>query len=412
MQQLIEITLGIMTSVGGFVDVGEMVFAAQAGSYFGFALIWVFVLGTVAIIIFGEMSGRVAAVAKQPVFNLMRQRLGLELGLVTLIASIAVSIITCAAEIGGSALVLSHLTGWNYALLAIAATLFLVAVIWFLPFKWIERTFGLLGLGMITFAVVASKIDVPWHEAARGLSPTIVFTIPKQHALAFAYFVVAILSAVLFPYELYFYSSGGIEERWSAKDLKINRLTTTVGFALGSLLAISILINAAVLFRPVHIDPQLPATVALQAAMPFGQHGLLFALFGMLFAITGAAIETCLSSAYSLAQFLGWEWGRHLPPRAAPRFTVTWIVTFGLALAIVLTGVPALKMVELSVVFSVVLLPLTYLPLILIAGDRKYMGSHVNGRLTNIAAWTFYALICIAAIAALPLYVLTSGGQV
>src|SRR3954471_21222022 len=134
MQQLIEITLGIMTAVGGFVDVGEMVFAAQAGSFFGFALIWVFVLGTIAIIVFGEMSGRVAAIPKQPVFNLMRQRLGLRLGLVTLFASIAVSIITCAAEIGGSALVLSHLTGGNYALLAIAATLFLVAVIWFLPF--------------------------------------------------------------------------------------------------------------------------------------------------------------------------------------------------------------------------------------------------------------------------------------
>src|SRR3954462_10334380 len=81
---LIEITLGIMTAVGGFVDISELVFAAQAGSRFGYALIWVFAFATIGIIVFGEMSGRVAAVAKQPVFNLMRQRLGLEAGLVVL----------------------------------------------------------------------------------------------------------------------------------------------------------------------------------------------------------------------------------------------------------------------------------------------------------------------------------------
>src|SRR3954454_18379555 len=92
---LIEITLGIMTAMGGFVDVSELVFAAQAGSRFLFALIWVFVLATIGIMVFGEMGGRVAAISKQPVFNLMRQRLGLRLGLLTLIAATIVNVITC-----------------------------------------------------------------------------------------------------------------------------------------------------------------------------------------------------------------------------------------------------------------------------------------------------------------------------
>ena len=62
----LEITLGIMTAVGGFVDISELVFAAKAGSIFGYALIWVFALATIGIMVFGEMSGRVAAVARQP----------------------------------------------------------------------------------------------------------------------------------------------------------------------------------------------------------------------------------------------------------------------------------------------------------------------------------------------------------
>src|SRR5579884_3143043 len=91
----LELTLGIMTAVGGFVDISELVFAAKAGSMFGYALIWAFALGTVGMSVFGEMSGRVAAVAKQPVFNLMRHRLGLKLGLVTLIGSLISTLITC-----------------------------------------------------------------------------------------------------------------------------------------------------------------------------------------------------------------------------------------------------------------------------------------------------------------------------
>src|SRR5690242_8378673 len=148
----LELTLGIMTAVGGFVDISELVFAAKAGSLFGYALISVFAISTVGIMVFSEMSGRVAAVAKQPVFNLMRHRLGLKLGLVTLGASIVSNLITCAAEIGGVALVLNYITGWPYFLMAVAMTAMLIASIWFLPFKWIERTYGLLGLFMITFA--------------------------------------------------------------------------------------------------------------------------------------------------------------------------------------------------------------------------------------------------------------------
>ncbi|MFL6747215.1 MAG: divalent metal cation transporter, partial [Sphingomicrobium sp.] len=111
-----------MTAVGGFVDISELVFAAKAGSTFGYALIWVFALATIGIMVFSEMSGRVAAVAKQPVFNLMRHRLGLHLGLITLLASIVSNLITCAAEIGGLALILNYLTGAPYMLMAVTMT--------------------------------------------------------------------------------------------------------------------------------------------------------------------------------------------------------------------------------------------------------------------------------------------------
>jgi len=406
----LELTLGIMTAVGGFVDISELVFAAKAGSMFGYALIWAFALGTIGMSVFGEMSGRVAAIAKQPVFNLMRHRLGLKLGLITLIGSLISTLITCAAEVGGMALLLNYLTGLPYLLLAVASVAVLMATMWVLPFEWIERTYGLLGLLMIVFAVAVVAIHPPWAKLAGGFVPQVPAGLSQKQLLNYSYFIVAILSAVLFPYESYFYSSGGIEEGWGAKDLLTNRVTCTVGFGLGSLLAISILASSAQLFGPINVGPEIPGTTALEAAIPFGKTGLLLALLGMLFAVAGAAVETCMSNAYAISQFFGWEWGRHAKPWEAPRFTLAWIAVMLLALLIVLTGVDVMSLVEYAVLFSIIVLPLSYLPLMLLANDKSYMREHANKWLAKSLGWLFFIIVTAAAIAAIPLYLLTSGG--
>ena len=407
----LELTLGIMTAVGGFVDISELVFAAKAGSKFGYALLWVFALSTIGIMVFGEMSGRVAAVAKQPVFNLMRHRLGLKLGLLTLGASLISNLITCAAEVGGVALILNYLTGWPYMLMAVATVAVMIASIWVLPFKWIERGYGLLGLFMVVFVVALVAIHPPWDMLAKGFVLQVPSGLSTKELLLFGYFAVAIISAVMFPYEVYFYSSGGIEEQWGPKDLLTNRLTCIVGFALGSLLAMSILSSSAQLFGPANVDPVLPGTAAMEAAIPFGRWGLIIALAGMFFAVAGAAVETCLANAYSVSQFFGWIWGRHKKPWEAPRFTITWLVLFLLALGIILTGIDPMQLVEYAVLFSILVLPLTYLPLLLLAGDKGYMRQYANGRFANILGWLYFAVITVAAVAALPLFILTSGGN-
>jgi Mn2+/Fe2+ NRAMP family transporter len=341
----------------------------------------------------------------------MRHRLGLKLGLITLAASIISNLITCAAEIGGVSLVLNYLTGWPYFLMAVAMTALFIASIWVLPFKWIERAYGLLGLFMITFAVALVAIHPPWDKLAGGFVPHIPHGLSTKELLTFGYFIVAIVSAVMFPYEVYFYSSGGIEEEWSPKDLMTNRMTAILGMGLGSLLAIAILSNSAQLFAGVNVDPEIPGSAALEAAIPFGKWGLILALLGMFFAIAGAAVETCMANAYSIAQFFGWMWGRHKKPWEAPRFTITWIALFLLALGILLTGVDVMMLVEFAILFSILVLPFTYLPLLLLAGDKSYMREHVNGPVAMGLGWLYFAIITAAALAALPLFFLTSGGN-
>jgi manganese transport protein len=406
----LELFLGILTAMGGFVEIGELTFTTNAGIHFGYSLLWVMALGTLGIIVFGEMAGRVAAVARQPVFNLIRERAGFNAGLVTLLAANAVTLLTCAAEIGGVALVLQLLVELPYRVLVVVGLVVLVAVMWLLPFRWIERVFGLGGLMLAVVLAVAWQAGVDWPAVARGLVPGPP-TEDDGSGLLYAYYVVALLSSVLLPYEVYFYAGGAIEDRWTSKDVTLNRVVVIVGFALGGLLGVALMSIGSTWFAPRHIDAQLPGTAALAAAATFGKAGLLLMIGGMLFAFAGAAIETALSGAYNVAHFFGWPWGKFRAPAEAPRFTLAWLVITVAAALIMLTGIDPIAVVEYSIVFSVVILPLTYFPLVLVAADRRVMGEHASGRLANALGVIYLVVVTVAALAAVPLLIATHGGR-
>jgi Mn2+/Fe2+ NRAMP family transporter len=236
--------------------------------------------------------------------------------------------------------------------------------------------------------------------------------VPNWHPSAlYAYFVVGVIGAALVPYEVYFYSSGAIEDSWGIKDLSLNRANAALGFSLGGILSIALIMVSAEVFAPAQIDPGFLGTTALGAQRAFGETGLLLALLGMLFAVGGAAVECAFSGAYTLAQFAGWEWGKYRRPREAPRFTLAWLIFFALAFVVVETGVDPVLLTEYAVIFSVVALPLTYLPVLLMAGDRTFMGDHVNGVLGNVIGWGFFAVILVVSLAAIPLMLVTQGGS-
>jgi len=51
MGKLSSLTLGIITAVGGFIDMGELVTCSQAGAQYRYALLWTIVVGTLGIIV-------------------------------------------------------------------------------------------------------------------------------------------------------------------------------------------------------------------------------------------------------------------------------------------------------------------------------------------------------------------------
>jgi Mn2+/Fe2+ NRAMP family transporter len=405
--KLLGLALGILAAIGGFVDIGDLVFNTAAGATFGYQLMWVIPIGVVGIVVYSEMCGRVAAASGKAVFDAVRERVGFRSALGALVSSEVVNLMTLACELGGVAIALQLLSGLPYRWLILLAVIGFAVVIWVTSFEWLERLFGYGGLCMLVFAVAAVKVGPDWTKVGNGFIPHIT----QNNPTLYLYFVIGLLGAAMTPYEVYFYSSGGVEERWGPKDIGMNRANAIVGYGLGGTLSLALMIVGATVFLGHGISPQHLGTIALGAGDPLGKVGLLLAIVGILFAVGGASIDTVFSGAYNLAQFCGWEWGRYRHPKGAPRFALTWLVLLVLAMLIVMTGVDPVVLTEYAVIFSVVALPLTYVPILLVANDRAYMGRYGNGKIANVVGFLYLVIIMVVAISAIPLMILTNAGQ-
>jgi len=406
----VDLLLGFISSAGGFIDISNLVFNPQSAAKFGYALLWPMVVGAIGIAVYAEMCGRVAAIAKKPVFDLIRERTGFNIAMITLIASNIVNLLIATAEIGGVAIMLQLFSGLSYRGLLFVAFGLLLLILWFIKFKYLEWIFGIMGMFMVTFLVAAIKLSPNWHQVVLGFVPSIPFE-AKTDMLDYLYFAIGLLGSLLMPYQVYFYSSGGIEEGWKEKDLITNKITTYAGYALGAILAIALSIVAGTIFFPGHIQPQAVGTILLGPALTMGKVGLILGMIGMLFSIGGAAMETSLAGAYNLSQFFGWQWGKFQRPSEAPRFTLSWLIMLIVAVLVLLTGIDPVKITNLAVIFSVVVYPLTYIPILLVANDKRFLGKHANGRVTNVLAWVYLVILLVVAISAVPLLILSKGGN-
>lgn len=404
MKKVLQIALGIIAAIGGYVDIGDLVFNAQAGATFGYKTLWALPIGVLGILVYAEMSGRVAAITRKPNFELIDLHFSRRLATIALIASLVVNIATLGAELGGIGIALNLFFDVSDQFFIVVGLLVIAASAFFMPFEWIERVFGYLGLALLVFVAASIKLNPDWGAVAHGFVPH------TSHVTLYWYIVVGLIAAAFMPYEIYFYSSGAREEGWGPEDMTVNRMNAILGYGLGGTLAVALLVVAAELFQPAGVDPSHLGTVVLGAGIPFGETGLVIAAVGILFALGGASIDTCFSGAYNLAQHQGWKWGKKEGHRGAPRWTITWVLMFLGGYAVIATGFDPVELTEYAVVLSAMALPLTFLPIMLVSRDRELMGEYVNGPFATVAGWTFFAVVCVLTVAAPILLLATNGG--
>ena len=399
MNKIFEIALGIITSIGGFLDVGAIATAAEAGSAFGFHLIWAIVLGTICVIFLVEMSGRLAAVSKHTLAAAVRERFGFNFYVIPLVAEIAVDFLVLGAEIGGVCIALQLVTGISFQWWALPVAFAIWLLIWKGNFSIIENGVSLLGLVTLVFVFATFKLHPSLTKLGTGLLPTL----PKQDTAHYLFIAVSILGALISPYLFYFYSSGAVEDEWDEDHIGVNRGVASLGMGFGSIVSLGVLIVAALVLHPKGIQVDSYEQAALMLTQSLGYWGFVLFAASLGIACFGASLEVTLDTAYIVAQALGWNWGENVKPKEAARFSLVYTAFVFLASLLMVFGIDPLQLTLFSMAITTLILPPVIIPFLVLMNDESYVGKHRNGWISNAVVIFSIALAFILAIVAIPL---------
>jgi Mn2+/Fe2+ NRAMP family transporter len=401
-RKIFNLALGIVTSIGGFVEVGSISTSVQAGSEFGFSLLWAIAAATLFLAALAEMGGRVAAVGKRSMIAAVRERFGFHFQMVPLGAEFVIDSLLLTAELGGAAIAVKMLTGigfqWWVLPLGLAAWL----VLWFGNFTVIEDGVGLLGIVTLSFVVAVWRLNPDPVPIAHGFLPTL----PGHDTTRYAFLAVSIVGATVSPYLLNFYSSGAVEEKWSQQDLWINRVTAFLGMGFGSVVAMGCLVTAALVLGPQQVKVESYEEAAQMFVPVYGRWAVTLFALSLGIGCFGAAVEIALNAGYVLGQAFGWPWGIDKPRRDVSRFVAAFTVALLVGVAIATLGFNPLRVTLVCVALTVVIVPLVVLPFLVLMNEEEYVGRHRSGPFGNGLLAMLTLLGALMALVVIPLEIL------
>ncbi len=362
------------------------------GASYGYQLLWVLLLSTVALVMFHGLAARMGVVTGQGLIGLVRQRYGVRLGGVALTGLVIANVGTTCAEFAGIAagFELFHIS--RYASVPIAAV-FVSLLVLRGSFHRVEHL--LLALSTVFLAYVVSGIMArpDWGAAARGL---LAPSMPSGGA-AIA-IVTATVGTTLAPWGLSFIQSYAVDQKLRTSDLGLERVDVVTGALLTGVIGFFVVIAcAATLHRQGRtITDAADAAVALQP-LAGNAAATLFAV-GLIGAALLAASVLPLSTAYSVSEYAGVEAALDDPYREAKTFYLTFGLVTALGAGVVLLpGAPLVPILVGTQILNAVLLIPLLIVMIGMGRDRHLMGSFTMGRAAAVGyiLTTALVLLCV-----------------
>ena len=365
------------------------------GADYGYRLLWILLLSTVALVLFHELGARMGVVTGQGLAGLIRERYGVRWAALGVASLLVANVGTTCAEFAGVA-ASGDLAGVTRYLSVPAAAIGVSALVLRGTFHRIEHVFLLASTIFATYIASGLIAGPHWSQVGRGLA---VPDLPLTRGALLA--ATATVGTTLAPWGLAFIQSYAVDKRLTPADLRYERIDVVTGAVMTGVIGLFIVVACAETLYPAGISIH-DAGDAARALRPLAGN-LSSTLFGagLLGASLLAASILPLSTAYSVSEALGREAALDDSPREAPVFYGTYALVVVAAVAIVLVpGAPLVPILFLSQALNAVLL----LPLVVfiygISRDRELMGEHASGRLGSAASLAVIGLLalCVSAL--------------
>jgi Mn2+/Fe2+ NRAMP family transporter len=359
-------------------DAGGITTYSLAGSQFGYLLLWTFIPMTIALAVVQEMGVRMGVVSGKGLAALIRERAGVRITFVLMIALLATNFGNTLAEFSGIAVSAGIFGVPRLIALPLAA-----AFVWGLvikgSYKSVEKVFLLASFLYVSYILSGFLAHPEWHQAAlRTVVPQLSFS------QAYVTMLVGLVGTTIAPWMQFYIQASIVEKGVPVRDLIYSRIDAISGAAVTNIVAFFIVVACAATIFVSGIQVNNVADVSAALLPLAGQYASVLFAFGFLNASLFAASILPLSTAYVVSEGLGLEAGVSKSFREAPMFHGLYlgIIVIG-ALLIMIPNAPLLSILYFSQVVNGILLPIVLIFMLAIVNDKSVMGEHVNSRIYN-----------------------------
>ena len=363
-------------------DAGGITTYSLAGAIYGYRLLWTVIPVALALFVVQEMSSRLGVVTGKGLADLMREQFGVKAIFYLMVALLLTNWGNTMAEFAGLAAALEIIHVPRLVSVPIGAVFVWWLVTWG-TYRAVEKVFLMASAFYVAYVISGIMAKPDWGNVlVSTVTPSFDMNLP------FVVMVVGIVGTTIAPWMQFYQQAAVVEKGISTRNLREARLDVAIGSLMAVLVVWFILIACGATLHKAGI-PIRNAADAAHALVPLaGRYAALLFGFGLFNASLFAAAILPLSTAYSVCEGMGWERGIDKKLQEAPWFygIYTALIALG-AGAILIPGVPLLKVLYLSQVANGILLPAVLLFMLILANRRDIMGEHVNSKTFNVVAW-------------------------
>jgi manganese transport protein len=377
----------------GYMDPGNWATSLEAGSRYGYALLWIVTLSSAIAVLMQVLSAKLGIVTGRDLAQMMRERYTPPVRRYLFITAIAAMKATDHAEVMGVALALNLLFGIPLVVAVLLTALDVLFILWLQRFgvRWVEMVIlafvATIGLAYV-IEIILARPDVGQAAMSAFVPNGTIFA--STTALFIA---MGILGATVMPHNLYLHSAQ-VKTRVAGNPEKRERIVKMAMLDTVSALGAAWLVNGAILVMAaaVFYENRLLITEIDQAYLTLAP--LLGKAAALTFAIALLASGISSSATGTLAGQVVFEGFLNIRVRriALLRLGIR-LLTMAPTVVAVLLAVRPVSLLVLSQVILSMQLPFSVIPLVRFTSDPRIMGDLVNAPLTKLLAWGSAAII-------------------
>lgn len=391
---------GIVTAMAGN-DAGGISTYSTAGAQFGFGTLWVIPIMCVLLAVVETTAGRMGAVTGKGFAALIRERFGIRLTALAMLALLIGNVATTFSEFAGIASGMEMFGVSKYVSVPVAAL-----AVWLLvvggSYKRVQNVFLALSFVFVTYIVAAFLAEPDWGQS---LHDTVVPQVNGEPA--FIALVIAMIGTTIAPWMMFFTQSNVVEKGLTPRDLPLQRVDAVSGTIAACLVAWFIIVTTGAVLHPQGIAIDSAADAA-HALAPFaGQYAEALFAIGLVAASFLAACVLPLTTAFVICEAFGWEAGVSFKWKEAPTFKSIFTFVIGFSAAVVLIpGINLLSVMLTAQFVNGVILPVLLAFMAIIAADKRIMGAHRSRLVSKVLVWATVGVVAALTVALLVMQLL------